>query len=69
MTDGLFNRMLLDFKCADSILLLWLAEVERVSTNSCICPVFPNMGVGAPPKDHKINLRGHEMINGRGKKC
>ncbi len=25
-------------------------------------------GVWTPPKGHQINLRGHEMINGRGKK-
>ena len=30
--------------------------------------MVPNLGVGAPPKGQQINLRGGEMINGRGKK-
>ena len=30
-------------------------------------PVVPNLGVRPPPKGHKINLRGSEMIHWIGK--
>ncbi len=31
-------------------------------------PVVPDVGVGPPPKSHKINQGGRDMIDGAGKK-
>ena len=40
------------------MVLTTLCKVRKFS------PVVPDLGVGPLPKDHKINLGGHEMING-----
>lgn len=55
----LHNRLLLQVhQCLSSILLL--------STQGG--PVVPSLGVGPSTMGHMINLKGREMIKGRGKR-
>ena len=45
-----------------------VAAIDEASLNYFIySPVVPNLRPGAPPVGHQTDLRGGEMINGRGK--
>lgn len=55
-------------QCVSSALLLWLLQMELHLTILYTVREFGSVvliqGVRPPPNDDKINLVGHEMING-----
>ena len=46
----------------------WSVELVLTTSYSVVLlfsPVVPNLGVRAPSKGQKINLKGHKMMNGQ----
>ncbi len=50
------------------LMLMHFTVVIARGGASLIYFIYSQPRVRGPPRGHKINLRGHEMINGRGKR-